>query len=135
MTFSNLSPELSVLVWVVLLLLVTIFVQVVWVDIKEGVEFTLSDRLSGLKNPTTQRLEKTVRNTVENLAMFAPIVLILAISDISTGSTVAGAWTFLIGRLIYVPSFVLHIKYLRSLSWFVGIIGIVMCAWPLVFGI
>ena len=130
---TNLTPELSALLWSVLLLLTTIMTQQIWTDIAQGPKFALSDRLGGLDNDVSRRFERTVRNTVENLALFTPVILILSLSEISTTGTVRGAWLFLIARIVYAVAYPVNIPVVRSLAWLGGLIGVVMCAWPLLF--
>jgi hypothetical protein len=58
--------------------------------------------------------------TVTGMALFAPAILILVISDRTSGQTLLAAQVFLVARIIYLPSYMFGITGVRTASWFAG---------------
>lgn len=80
----------------------------------------------------SKRTGRALANHVENVALFVPLALAVAITGTSDSISAAGAWIFVVARLVYVPLYVLGVRYARSLAWMVGVAGTAMVAWPLV---
>ena len=66
------------------------------------------------------RLYFAHQNTVENLLVFAVLVLVLNESDYSTSTTEAAAAVFFWSRLAYVVVYTLGIPVLRTIAFLVG---------------
>ncbi len=77
----------------------------------------------------TGRARRTVRNHIEAIAVFAPLVLVAHMLGISNTLTIWGAGLFLGARVFYVPAYLLGIPYLRTLIWGAGYVGSAMIAW------
>ncbi|VVD66307.1 hypothetical protein PCA20602_00374 [Pandoraea capi] len=67
-----------------------------------------------------QRAKRAHANAVENLAVFAPLVLIAALSGISTPSTVFAAKLYLTARIVHYVVYVAGIPVVRTLAFLVG---------------
>ncbi|HWJ99155.1 MAG TPA: MAPEG family protein [Xanthobacteraceae bacterium] len=85
--------------------------------------------MGALKNPGPRdrahsgwatRLMFAHQNTIENLVVFAVLVLVLNESDYSTSTTEAAAAVFFWSRLAYVVVYTLGIPVLRTLAFLVG---------------
>ena len=63
---------------------------------------------------------------LENLVLFAALVLICVITNKTNATTLLGAQLFFWARLAYAVIYVAGITYLRTLAWLVSIIGLVM---------
>ena len=72
------------------------------------------------------RTKRAQVNFVEGLIMFAPLVLITVITENSSELTALGAALFFWGRLTFAPCYWLGIPWIRTLAWFVSIIGTLM---------
>ena len=72
------------------------------------------------QSPWAQRLQKAHYNAVENLVIFAPLVLILNALNYSTSATVLACAVFFWARLVHAVVFMLGIPVLRTLSFAVG---------------
>ncbi len=59
-------------------------------------------------------------NAVENLVVFAPLILLLHALNISTGATVAAAATYFWARLVHLVVYTLGIPVVRTLAFAVG---------------
>lgn len=79
---------------------------------------------------TSQRARRALNNMNEGMLMFMPIALLVAMND---GPTM-GAMVFLIARIIYLPAYLLGVPVLRSAVWFIGLMGIALMAFGLIFG-
>lgn len=77
----------------------------------------------------TGRATRTVRNQIEALAVFAPLVIVAHLAGISNTLTLWGAGLFLGARVLFVPIYLLGIPYLRTLVWGAGFAGSAMIAW------
>jgi len=75
-----------------------------------------------------QRLQAAHYNSVENLAVFAPLVLILNLAHVSTANTVFACMLFFWARLIYAIVYTLGIPVLRTLAFVGGFVAQVMLA-------
>jgi len=67
-----------------------------------------------------QRLQKAHENAVENLVIFAPLVLILNALNTSTSATVLACAVFFWARLVHAVVYMLGIPVLRTLAFAVG---------------
>ncbi|WP_443747757.1 MAPEG family protein [Asticcacaulis solisilvae] len=79
------------------------------------------------------RLKRAFANFMETYVFFAVIVVALAFMHKSDALSLAGAWTYLIARIVYVPLYAFAVTYVRSLVWIVSLAGILMTACSLLF--
>ena len=77
------------------------------------------------------RAKRAHLNMIENLVLFAALVLVAAISGKANATTAMGAVIFFWSRLAYAVIYVAGIPWLRTLTWFVSVIGMAMIAWVL----
>ena len=63
--------------------------------------------------------------------LFAALVLIAAVAGKANATTAIGATLFFWARLAYAVIYLIGIPWLRTLAWFVGVIGMAMIAWVL----
>jgi len=66
------------------------------------------------------RMKAAHYNAVENLAVFAPLVLTLHVLGISTASTVAACAVYFWARLAHLVVYTLGIPVVRTLAFLVG---------------
>jgi uncharacterized MAPEG superfamily protein len=67
-----------------------------------------------------ERASRAHANAIENLAVFAPLVLIGAAIGVSTPATVLAAKIFVVARLAHYGIFVAGIPIARTVAFFVG---------------
>jgi uncharacterized MAPEG superfamily protein len=72
------------------------------------------------QSPWAQRMMATHDNAVENLVLFAPLVLIANALNISSGVTVGACAVYFWARLAHLVVYTLGIPVLRTLCWTVG---------------
>ncbi|MGI3169177.1 MAPEG family protein [Pseudooceanicola sp. C21-150M6] len=109
-----------------LVCIVTILAQVMSAAGKLDLTQLMGNR-EGLPSLTGMagRLDRAQMNSVVAMALFAPAVLILAITP-GDGTGAFPAWVFLLARIAYVVVYALGITYIRTIVW---LVGFVMTLW------
>ena len=72
------------------------------------------------------RLERAFHNYLENYPFFAAAILMVLVSDSRGSLSEWGAITFLVARVVYVPLYAAGTPSIRSLVWFIGLIGLLL---------
>jgi uncharacterized MAPEG superfamily protein len=72
------------------------------------------------------RVTRLRDNMMENLLMFAPVVLVANAMDVSTDVTVLGAQLFFYARLVHAPIYLAAIPLIRPIPFAIGWAGIIM---------
>ena len=115
------SSELNILalygLWTALVLLA----QVTGAMGQMGMGYLLSSRdehrtLTGI----TGRLDRALVNSITAMALFAPAVLILKVTDGFGAGTLTAVQAFLVARVLYVPAYGLGLTGIRTALWLVG---------------
>lgn len=73
-----------------------------------------------LQSDWAMRLKAAHYNAVENLAVFAPLVLVLNVLGISTGATVAACAVYFWARLVHLVVYTFGIPVVRTVAFLVG---------------
>ncbi len=122
------TPELTALAFAGLLQVVQYALMAVPANLELGSAKTTSprdrDRLGGdlidQVSPRTARLYRAMNNHFEGLILFTLAVVVVTLSDQSSGFTAACAWAYLAARVLYVPAYAFGWRPWRSLIWAVG---------------
>lgn len=77
------------------------------------------------------RLNRALRNHMESLIIFVPVVLAIQLGGLNNETTATGATLFIIARAAHAVLFTLGVPWLRTGAWAAGVAGIVMVASPL----
>jgi uncharacterized MAPEG superfamily protein len=77
------------------------------------------------------RARRAHLNMIENMVLFTALVLIAAVASKANATTALGALIFFWARLAYAVIYLLGVPWLRTVAWFVSVIGMVMIAWQL----
>jgi uncharacterized MAPEG superfamily protein len=125
MTPGNMTPELF---W---LTLTVIFTGLLWVPyilnrcMVRGLGGAMANPTPGAKPhaPWATRLMFAHDNAVENLVIFAPLVLILAQIDYSTKWTVYACATYFWSRIAHLLVYTLGLPVFRTLAFTVGFLA------------
>lgn len=126
------SIELQFLVFAVFLLIIQMVLQA-------GAGF-LTNGLMGLAGSRDDevltegiggRFERAYYNMLETFPVFAALVLIIQVTESWTSTTALAVQLYFWARVVYVPLYIIGIPFLRTLAWFVSMIGIMLLAWPL----
>jgi uncharacterized MAPEG superfamily protein len=119
----TLTPELHSLV------LVAVTTALMWVPYMAARIFTrgLARSLSNPANPSfppdpawAERARRAHANAVENLAVFAPLVVILALIGVSTAATIIASKIYLAARLVHYVVYAAGIPVIRTLAFTAG---------------
>lgn len=116
--------ELWTLIGTTLLLFTLIFIKQVHIDKVMGAKYALSNRAEPLKETELGgRISRALDNLKENLVLYTPLVLTIAVSGVNNETTKLAALTFFIARLIHAICYIFGVIYIRSAAWFVSIVA------------
>ncbi|MBN9487861.1 MAG: MAPEG family protein [Alphaproteobacteria bacterium] len=123
------SPDLKYLLFSVVLAFVQVLIAAMTAQGQVGLPTLAGNRdelptLTGLAG----RARRAHFNMVENLVLFAALVLIAAVAGKANATTAMGAAIFFWGRLAHAIIYLIGIPWLRTLAWFVSVIGMIMIA-------
>ena len=126
------SPDLKYLLFSTILCFVQVLVAATGANQQVGLP-TLAGNREGMPEYAgwAGRARRAHLNMIENLALFAALVLIAAVSGKANATTAMGAMIFFCGLLAYAVIYLIGIPWLRTLAWFVSVIGMAMIAWVL----
>jgi len=127
------TPELTALTLAALLQVVQYVLMSVPANLELGQGKTLGPRdpdhlgkpMIEQVSPRTGRLIRALNNHFEGLIMFTLAVVVITLSDQSTGFTATCAWTYLAARILYVPAYAFGLTPWRSYIWIVGFLATV----------
>ena len=126
------KPELTLLVWSVVLSIVHMAIAVQALVSTKGLMAAVGNREGLPELPGwAGRAVRANRNMAENLALFAAVVLAAAVIDKSNNMTMLGAQLFFYARIAYAVCYIGGFIWLRTLSWLVSIAGVVLILWQL----
>lgn len=126
------KPELTLLAWSVILAIVQVLIAAQGTFNQVGLMAMVGNRenmpeIAGWGG----RANRAARNMVENLVLFAVVVLAVVAAGKSNAMTLLGAQLFFYARIAYAVCYIGGIKWLRTLSWLTSVIGIVLVLWQL----
>jgi uncharacterized MAPEG superfamily protein len=84
--------------------------------------------------PWADRARRAHLNAIENLAVFAPLVLVAAIIEISTRVTVLSAQIYVAARLAHYIIYVAGIPVVRTIAFLAGAFATIAIAMDLLAG-
>jgi uncharacterized MAPEG superfamily protein len=115
------------LVYSVALLVVLILIQASAGVLEQGLGAMAGSR-DNLNEPGSfqARTKRIVDNHREGLLIFAPLVIVAALSNISNEMTVLGAQLFFYARVVHAVLYLSGVPWVRPAAWLAGIIGCVM---------
>ena len=112
--------ELSVVLWVA-----HVLCQAFTARAEFGDDYLFSPRDTQVtpKGLACGRATRALHNYVENLGPFVAMDLALIATQHTGG---LGATIWIAGRIVYLPIYLVGIKYLRTAAWAVSVIGLLM---------
>jgi uncharacterized MAPEG superfamily protein len=123
------SVELTLLFYSALLLLLQISAPAIMAILANGIPWGLSNRDTP---PTSSDMYKRAlrarNNLLENLIVFAILILVASAAGVSTENTVFGAQLFFWGRIAHFITYLAGIIYARTLAWLVSFVGMILIA-------
>lgn len=121
------KPELALLLWAVVLTLVQAVVAVHGALMQVGLPALAGNRegLPEIKG-WGGRAARAHRNMLENLVLFAALVLVAVLADKTNATTLLGAQIFLYARIVYALVYIAGLTWVRTAVWTVSVIGLAM---------
>jgi uncharacterized MAPEG superfamily protein len=121
------KPELTLLAWSAILAIVHMFITVQALVNQKGLMAAFGNRenlpeLAGWGG----RAQRANVNMAQNLVVFAALVLAAVAVGKTNDMTLLGAQLFFWARVAYAVCYLGGIPYLRTASWLVSIIGMVL---------
>ncbi|PRY92699.1 putative MAPEG superfamily protein [Hasllibacter halocynthiae] len=117
------TPELLVLALAALLQGVQFLLYSIRANRDVGPGYAMSARDRPPSRPLSDlggRLQRAMTNHFEGLILFTVAVVLVTLSEGSTGFTAAMAWLYLAARVLYVPAYAFDLRPWRSVVWIAG---------------
>jgi uncharacterized MAPEG superfamily protein len=126
------TVELSRLAWGCVLAILHIFVAVRFKTRQYGSKWNMGARDEELPapRPVVGRLARAQANYFETFPIAAAAILIVTFASLNGLWTSVGALLWLGARILYLPLYALGVPVVRTLVFFVSIVGIAMILWP-----
>ena len=121
------SADLQLLVWAVALCVAQMIVAVAGATLEVGLP-----RLAGNREPLPEltgwagRATRAHRNMLENLVLFAVLVIVVHMAGVANETTVLGAQLFFWARLAYAIVYLIGIPWVRTGLWAVSMVGLIL---------
>lgn len=121
------SVEMELLVWATALTLVQAVIALLGAMLQVGLPALAGNR-DGLRpiEGWAGRAQRAHRNMLENLVLFATLVLVAQIAGRANATTALGAQLFFWARVAYVPVYLIGIPFVRTGVWGVSVVGLVL---------
>jgi len=121
------KPEMMLLLWAVLLTVVQAVVAVQGAMMQVGLPALAGNR-EGMPEIRgwAGRAARAHRNMIENLVLFAALVLVAVAAGRTNDMTLLGAQIFFWARLAYALVYIAGIPWLRTGVWAVSVVGLAM---------
>ena len=129
---TKMSIELQYLVFTVFLLIVQMVFQAGAGFVANGLLGLAGSRDDEvLTTGIGGRFERAYYNMLETFPVFAALVLVVHVTEAWDATSAIAVQVYFWARVLYIPAYVVGIPFLRTIVWFVSMIGILMLAWPL----
>ena len=121
------KPELTLLVWAAALAFVQAVIAAQGAFMQVGIG-PLAGNREGMAEILGWggRAARAHRNMLENLVLFAILVLIAVIAGKTNSATLMGAQIFLGARIVYALVYIAGIPWLRTAVWGISVVGLAM---------
>jgi len=121
------SLELTLLVWSTALAFIQMLIAVSGATLQLGLPKLAGNRealapLAGWAG----RADRAYKNMLENLLLFAVLVLAVEVTDKDDEMTGLGAQLFFWARCVYAIVYIGGVPWLRTIVWVVSVIGLVL---------
>jgi uncharacterized MAPEG superfamily protein len=123
------KPELTYLAWT------TILTALIWLPyvVDRTLVWGLTDTVGYPETPKPQspwakRMKSAHANAVENLVVFATLVLVANAAGISNGTLVLAAQIYFWSRLVHLVAYTMALPWVRTLGFTGGFVAQVMVA-------
>ena len=121
------KPELMLLVWSVVLTFAQALVAVTGATLQVGLPALAGNREN--LPPITGwagRAQRAHSNMLENLVLFAALVLVAVAAGKTNAMTLLGAQLFFWARVVYAGVYIAGVPWLRTGVWSVAVVGLIL---------
>ena len=126
------TPEITYLAWISVITALLWIPYILDVIMQNGLTAAVGYPSDPLKmSPWANRMKKAHLNAVENLVVFAVVVLIANAVDISNNATMSAAATYFWARLVHILAYTFGVPWLRTVSFVVAWGGILCIGWQI----
>jgi uncharacterized MAPEG superfamily protein len=121
------SLELTLLTWSVALAFVQMLAAACGAILQFGLPDLAGNR-QGLPAATgwAGRAQRAHRNMLENLVLFAVLVLVTEVTNKNSAMTGLGAQLFFWARIVYAVIYVIGLPWLRTGVWVISAVGLIV---------
>jgi len=128
--------ELKILALGALLLFVYIFTATRFKTAQYGRDWNVSARDQELPppNPVAGRTIRAQANFLDTFPIAIIALLGVVVAGRTSQWTALGGWVWLGARLVYLPLYAAGVPVVRTVVWTIGMIGLGVVLWPLLFG-
>ena len=121
------TVELTLLVWSAVLTVVLAVIGATGAMLQVGLPMLAVNR-ENMPEITgwAGRAMRAHRNMLENLVLFAILVLVAKAIGVSNGMTVLGAEVFVAGRVAHAVLYIIGVPWLRTAAFAVSLVGLAM---------
>ena len=121
------TPDLTLLVFAVVLAFVQIVVAAVGANVQVGLTALAGNRdslpaITGWGG----RAARAHRNMMESLPLFVALVLIAHVAGRVNGTVILGEQLFLWARLAHAIIYTVGLPWLRTVAWFISVVGMLL---------
>ena len=126
------TSELNLLLWSTVLTFVLIMIPAGEALRRNGAKAQGGAR-DDLPEPSifNKRATRLYKNMLENMVLFAPLILITHATESSNSMTLLGAQIFFYARVAHAVIYLGGWPMVRPLAWFTSVAGMGMIAWQL----
>ncbi len=124
-----LTPDLKYLLFAVILTFVQMLIAAMGANQQVGLPALAGNR-EGLPELTgwAGRAKRAHLNMIENMVLFTALVLIAQVAGKANAMTAMGAAIFFWARLVYAGIYLAGISWVRTVAWFISVIGMAIIA-------
>jgi uncharacterized MAPEG superfamily protein len=127
------KPELLWLVWVTILTGLIWFPYILDRTMAWGLPDTVGYPAAPKpQSPWAQRMKAAHSNAIENLVVFATLVLAANAMGVSSGATVFAASLYFWARLVHLVAYTMALPWVRTLGFAAGFVAQAIFAWEIV---
>ena len=124
---GEMSMEINLLIWATGLTFIQMLTAAIGTVSKNNLITLVGNRgnLNEVKG-WAARAQRAHKNMLENIVLFAILVLAAKIAGISNELTILGAQLFFWGRLAFFIIYVIGVPWIRTVAWGVSIAGLIL---------
>ena len=130
------AVELKILALGAVLLFIYIFTATRFKTEQYGRKWNVGARDEALPppNPMSGRTMRAQANFLETFPIAIVALLGVVIANRTSQTTAIGGWIWLGARVVYLPLYAAGVPVIRTVVWTIGMVGLGMVLWPLLFG-